>query len=354
MDGQAGRAAEDPYASSEGDIRMAETVGQRTTMSAFVQDRYGSPDVLAPARIARPVIGPDDVLVRVAAASVNPADWHVMRGLPYIVRVMGFGLRAPKSRVRGQDVAGTVEAVGANVVRLRVGDAVFGEVAGGAFAEYVSVPAARLAVKPAHVTFVQAAAVPLAASTALEAVQGHGRVQAGQKVLVNGASGGVGTFAVQIAKAFGAEVAGVCGPGNVDLVRSIGADHVIDYTRDDFTRGGQRYDLIVDVAGSCPVAHCRRVLAPTGTYVVVGGPNGPLLGPASHHATALATNPFVSQRMIPLGPARRPENIAVLAELLDAGTITPVIDRTYPLAEVADAIRYLEQGHVRGKVVVTV
>lgn len=323
-------------------------------MKAFVQTRYGAPDVLTLSDVDVPVPGDGEVLVRVRATSVNPHDWHAMRGTPYVIRLTGFGLRAPKHTRPGADVAGTVEAVGPGVTRLRPGDEVFGETESGAFAEYVCTSADSVALKPAHLTFEQAAAVPIAARSALEGLCGQGRLQAGQHVLVNGASGGVGTFAVQIARAFGAEVTGVCGPRNTDLVRSLGAEHVIDYTRDDFTRTPRRYDLVLDVAGNQRVSRCRRLLTPRGTYVAVGGPDGRWFGPASQHLAATLWAPFVSQRMCRLGMTRRPDGLAVLTELLDAGTVTPVIDRTFPFRKLPEAIRYLELGHARGKVVVTV
>ena len=332
-------------------------------MKAITFDRYGSANVLRLQEIDKPVVNDDDVLVRIRAAGVNPYDWHAMRGTPYIGRVVS-GLLKPKVSGLGADLAGQVEAVGKNVTRLRPGDEVFGEVNGevpgkpmlelASFAEYVCVSEDWLALKPANLTFEQAAAVPMAGFTALLGLRDKGRIEPGQKVLINGASGGVGTFAVQIAKSFGAEVTGVCSTRNVDMVRSIGADQAIDYTREDFTRGGRRYDLMLDNVGNRWLSECRRVLAFNGTYVAVGGGDGLWLGPAAHLLRTLVLSPFVSQKMVPLIAARNKENLLVLKELLAAGKITPVIDRQYKLSEVPEAIRYLEEGHARGKVVITV
>lgn len=323
-------------------------------MKAFVQTRYGAPDVLAPTDVDVPAPGDGEVLVRVRATSVNPHDWHAMRGTPYVIRLTGFGLCAPKHSRPGADVAGTVEAVGPGVARFRPGDEVFGELENGAFAEYACTSADSVALKPARLSFEQAAAVPLAARSALEGLCGQGQLKAGQQVLVNGASGGVGTFAVQIARAFGADVTGVCSARNTDLVRSLGAEHVIDYTRDDFTLSPRRYDLLLDVAGNRRVSRCRRVLTPDGTYVAVGGPDGRWFGPASQHLAAAFWAPLVSQRMCRLGMTRQPDGLAVLTELLEAGSVVPVIDRTFPFRQLPEAVRYLEQGHARGKVVITV
>ncbi|WP_431901376.1 NAD(P)-dependent alcohol dehydrogenase [Nonomuraea sp. bgisy101] len=326
-------------------------------MKAFVLRSYGSPDVLDLTEIETPVPGDDEVLVRVRATSVQPYDWHFMRGEPYIARLMGGGpgLRRPKINVLGADVAGQVEAVGKDVTEFRPGDEVFAMPKQGGFAEYVCVREDELAPRPANLSFEQAAAVPMAAGTALLGLRDQGRVQPGQRVLVNGASGGVGTFAVQIAKAFGAKVTGVCSTRNVDLVRSIGADEVIDYTREDFTRNGQRYDLLLDVAGGYPGAACRRALTPQGTYVVVGGPAGRWVRPAGRMFSTFAVSPFVSQTMALADVVRCTENkrnLLTLTEFIEDGKVTPVIDRVYPFEEIPAAIRYQEEGHAPGKVVI--
>jgi NADPH:quinone reductase-like Zn-dependent oxidoreductase len=314
-------------------------------MKAIVYERYGSPDVLELRDIDKPSVSDDGVLVRIRAASANPYDWHFMRGKPYFTRLM-FGLFKPKAHGLGADLAGEVEAVGKAVTRFRPGDSVFGEGA-GAFAEYACVPERWLAPKPANLTFEQAAAVPMGGVTALQGLRDSGKIQAGQKVLVLGASGGVGTFAVQIAKSFGAEVTGVCSTKNVERVRKIGADHVVDYTREDFTRGTTRYDLLLDTVGSRSLRECRRVLQPKAVYVHVGG----------RMARVLAlpiVSPFVSQTLAQLIAKRNKDDLEILSGLIEAGKITPVIDRTYPLGETRDAIVYLEGGHARGKVVITV
>jgi NADPH:quinone reductase-like Zn-dependent oxidoreductase len=332
-------------------------------MKAIVQDRFGPPDVLEPRDIERPAVGDDDVLVRVRAAAVNPLDWHLMRGSPYIARLQA-GLRKPKDSVLGADVAGQVEAVGKHVTKLQPGDEVFGSLFGrgfGAFAEYVSVSDDLLELKPANLSFDQAAAVPVAALTALQGLRDHGRIEPGHKVLIIGASGGVGTFAVQIAKSFGAEVTGVCSTRNVDMVRSIGADHVVDYTREDFTRGGQRYDLVFQAAGTRSASDVRRVLTSKGTLVLISGESGGRwIGALGRIVKALVLSPFVSQKMASYtvkpnyssGP--NTGDLAALKELIEAGKVTPVIDRTYSLSETPEAIRYLEEGHARGKVVIPV
>jgi NADPH:quinone reductase-like Zn-dependent oxidoreductase len=324
-------------------------------MRAIVQDVYGSPDVLELRDIGRPVVTDDDVLVRVHAAGVNPADWHIMRGTPYIVR-MAFGLLKRKGEVLGFDFAGTVESVGRNVRQFQPGDEVFGA-RSGAFAEYVCVPETRAVVlKPAKLTFEAAAAVPGAAVTALQGLRDQGHIQAGQKVLINGASGGVGTFAVQIAKSFGAKVTGVCSARNVDMVRAIGADTVIDYTQEDFTRSEQRYDLMLDIAGNRAWSECKRVLGPKATFVAVGGPTGNRwIGPLGNSVLVRFASVGGSRKVVTLFLAKtNKEDLVVLQELLEAGKVTPVIDRTYPLSETPEAIRYLEEGHARGKVVITV
>ena len=320
---------------------------------AIVQDRYGPVDVLELKEVDKPVAGDDDLLVRVHAAGVNAADWHFMRGEAYIARVV-FGLRKPKKRLLGRDVAGTVEAVGKNVTQFRPGDEIYAEVTAGSFAGCVCVRAGLAELKPASLTFMQAAAVPLAGNTALQGLRDTGKVRPGQKVLINGAAGGVGTFAVQIAKSFGADVTGVCSTRNAGLVRSIGADHVIDYTREDFTRSGQRYDLIFDLAGNHSLAECRRALAPAGTLVLSSGTGGRWLGPMGRIIGALMLDPFVRHRLRPLVATPSKENLAALRELIESGKVTPVIDRTYPLRQAPEAIGYVEKGHARGKVVITV
>jgi NADPH:quinone reductase-like Zn-dependent oxidoreductase len=327
-------------------------------MKAVRYYRYGPPDVLGLQDVGRPAIGDGEVLVRVRAASVNPLDWHFMRGAPYLVRLMA-GLSRPKASARrlGADMAGSVEAVGRGVTGFVPGDEVFGGLEErGTLAEYISIREDAVVLKkPVNLTFEQAAAVPVAAFTALQALRDHGRVQPGQKVLVNGASGGVGTFAVQIAKALGAEVTGVCSTPNVELVASIGADHVVDYTREDFTRTERGYDLLIDIAGSRTLAETRRVLVPKGVLVVVGGPDkGRWIGPFGRTLTMALQSPVVSQRMVSFLAHQNQDDLAFLSELLQAGKITPVIDRTYPLNEVPEAVRYLETGHARGKVVITV
>ncbi len=321
-------------------------------MKAIVYRCYGAPDVVKLEDVAKPVPADDRMLVKVHAASVNPLDWHFMRGKPYIMRPMaGFG--APKDIRMGVDFAGTVEAVGKDVTQYKPGDEVFGG-ADGAFAEYVTVRGkGSVALKPANISFEQAAAVPIAAITALQALRDQGKLQAGQKVLINGASGGVGTFAVQIAKVLGGEVTGVCSTRNVALVQSIGADHVIDYTREDFTRGSQRYDLIVDNVGSHSAAQTRRALTPAGTLVIVGGSSGgPWLGGMSGAIEAKALAPFVKQKIGFFLAKLNHDDLDYLRQLLQDGKITPVIDRRYKLSETSEAIRYVEAGHARGKVVI--
>ena len=327
-------------------------------MRAIRYYRYGPPDVLELQDIDVPAVGDDEVLVRVRAASVNPLDWHFMRGAPYLVRAMA-GLSRPRASAArlGADMAGSVEAVGTNVTEFRPGDQVFGGLEDrGTLAEYISIrqDAAVLA-KPAGLTFEQAASVPVAGCTALQALRDKGQVRPGHKVLINGASGGVGTFAVQLAKAFGAEVTGVCSTQNAELVASIGADQVIDYAREDFTRTGRRYDLLVDIAGNRTLAETRRVLAPKGVLVGVGGPNkGRWIGPLGRSVRMALLSPAVSQRMVFFLARQNKADLAVLRELLEAGKVTPVVDRTYALSEVAEAIGYLEEGHARGKVAITV
>lgn len=328
-------------------------------MNAFVLRSYGSPDQLTITDIAKPVPADDEVLVRVRGTSVNPYDWHYLRGEPYVARLLpgGPGLRGPRLGVLGCDMAGQVDAVGKDVTEFRPGDDVYALLRDGGHAEYVSVKESLLAPKPRNLSYEQAAAVPMAAITALLAVRDQGRIQPGQKVLVNGASGGVGTFAVQLAKAFGANVTGVCSSRNADLVRSIGADHVIEYDREDFTRGEERYDVLLDSAGSRSLLACRRVLTPKGTFVVIGGRAGRWLQPAGHAFSTLVLGLGVSQRVAlveaPKSPAKK-EHLVTLAGLIEDGKVTPVIDRRYPFEEIPAAVRYQEAGHARGKVVVTV
>jgi NADPH:quinone reductase-like Zn-dependent oxidoreductase len=323
-------------------------------MKAIVQDAYGPADVLALRDIDRPEAGDGEVLVRVHAAGVDRGAWHLMTGLPYPIRLAGVGVRAPKNKVPGSEVAGLVEAVGKDVTRLRPGDEVMGT-CHGSFAEYASGKEHRLAAKPANLSFEQAAAVPISGSTALQALRDQGRVQAGQKVLVVGASGGVGSFGVQIAKAFDAEVTGVCSTAKVDLVRSLGADHVIDYTHEDFADGRQRYDLILDIGGNTPVTRLRRALTPDGTLVIVGGETGGRwLGGLQRQLRALVTSPFVRQRLRVFVAREHYEDLDALTDLIEAGKVMPSVDRTFPLSEAPDAIRYLARGQARGKVVITV
>jgi len=323
-------------------------------MKAIVQDTYGSADVLELRDIGTPEIAAGEVLVRVRAAGVDRGVWHLMTGLPYPVRLAGYGLRAPKTPVPGTNIAGVVEAVGHEVTRFQPGDEVFG-FGKGAFAEYACAPENKLAPKPANLTFEQAAAVAVSGLTALQGLRDHGRVQPGQTVLITGASGGVGTFAVQLASVFGAQVTGVCSTTKADLVRSIGADHVIDYTREDFADGKQRYDVILDIGGNPSLSRLRRALAPKGTLVIAGGETpGRWLGGTDRQLRALLLSRFVDQKLTTFICRENPEDLLVLKELIEAGKVTPVIDRSYPLSEAAKAIRYLEQGHARGKVVITV
>ena len=319
-------------------------------MKAIVNDRYGSPDVLELREIDKPEVTDDGVLVRVRATSVNAYDWHIMRGLPYLVRT-SEGLRKPKTHALGVDVAGVVEAAGRNVTHLKPGDEVFGS-RSGAFAEYVS--GRTMVPMPAGLTFQQAAAIPTAGQTALQGLRDKGALQPGQRVLINGAGGGVGTFAVQIAKAFGADVTGVTSTRNLDMVRSIGADQVIDYTREDFTRSGQHYDLILDAGGNRSLATVRRALTPEGTLVLVAPGPGQWVGPIARMLGAVVTSRFGSQKVRPFVATPNRDDLLALKELIEDGKVTPVIDRTYPFNEIPAAIRYLEEGHVQGKVVITV
>ena len=322
-------------------------------MRAIVYHRYGGPEVLELQELERPVPGDGEVLIKVRAASVNPLDRHSMRGEPLAVRIM-MGVPVPKVTRLGVDVAGVVEAIGRNVTQLKAGDEVFGSNENaGSFAEYLCAPETAVIVKPRNITFEQAAAVTVGGVTALQSLRDKGQIRAGDKVLINGAAGGVGTFAVQIAKAFGAHVTGVCSTRNVEMVRSIGADHVVDYTRDDFTKSAQPYALIVDAIGNRSLRSIRRVLAPSGRYVILGGPNGRWIGPLGPILkTALSS--LVHKNLFVLMAKTNRDDLIVLRELIDAGKVMPVIDRTYRLEEVGEAIAYLETGHARGKVVVTV
>jgi NADPH:quinone reductase-like Zn-dependent oxidoreductase len=323
-------------------------------MKAIVRDTYGSPDVLELRDIDRPEIGDEEVLVRVHAAGLDRGVWHVMTGLPYPIRLAGYGLRAPKNPVIGSDVAGVVEALGKNVSRFQPGDEVFG-IGKGSYAEYVCAREDKLAPRPANLTFEQAAVVAISGLTALQGLRDHGKVRPGQEVLVIGASGGVGTFAVQIAKALGAHVSGVCSTKKVDMVRSIGADHVIDYTQEDFAEGEQRYDLILDIGGNSSLARLRRALASRGTLVITGGEGGGRwFGGTDRQLRALVLSPFVGQKLGTFVSSENHEDMIALKDLIEAGKVAPVIDRTYPLSEVPEAIRYLEEGQAQGKVVITV
>jgi NADPH:quinone reductase-like Zn-dependent oxidoreductase len=323
-------------------------------VKAIVQEAYGPADALALTDIEPPAVADDDVLLRVRAAGLDPGVWHLMTGRPYLVRLMGFGLTKPKVRVRGRDVAGRVQAVGGNVSAVRPGDEVFG-ICEGSFAEYAAARPETLAPKPANLGFEQAAAVPISGLTALQAVRDVAGIRPGQTALIIGAGGGVGTFAVQIAKALGAEVTGACSTAKLDLVRSIGADRSIDSTREDVADGRSRYDVIIDTAGRRPLSRLRRALAPGGTLVIVGGEGGGRwLGGFDRQLRAPIVSPFVGRRLRPLISRERQEDLIVLKDLIEAGDVTPVVDRTYPLSEVPEAIRYLEQGHARGKVVITV
>jgi NADPH:quinone reductase-like Zn-dependent oxidoreductase len=334
-------------------------------MKAIVQNRYGTADVLELREIERPNAQDDEMVVRVRAASIHADVWHVMRGVPYALRFMGAGVRRPKNLVPGTDLAGEVESIGRNVTRFRPGDEVFGQSLtanlwrhGGAFAEYAAVLPSRFEPKPAGLTFEQAAAVPTSGSLAVQGVRDGGRVRAGQRVLINGAGGAVGTFAVQLAKACGAEVIGVDAPGKLEVLRSIGADRVLDYTEEDFTRSGERYDVILDIAGNHPWPDIRRAITPEGTFVLIGhdhyGASGHRwFGSLGRFGKLLVMSPFVSQ-LHPFRGAREPgDRLVVMKELIEAGKMTPVIDRTFPLSQVPEAMRYLESGRAAGKVVIT-
>jgi NADPH:quinone reductase-like Zn-dependent oxidoreductase len=323
------------------------------TMRAIVQDSYGTADVLRLDRIARPEIADNEALVRVHAAGLDRGTSHLTTGKPYLMRIMGFGFRRPKNRVPGRDVAGTVVAVGSSVTKFSVGDEVYG-ISKGAFAEYAVAADNKIARKPANVTFEQAAAVPVSGLVALQGLTDAG-IEAGQRVLIIGASGGVGTFAVQLAKAFGAEVTGVSSTSKVELVRSLGADHVLDYTQADFADGQHRYDLILDIGGNSKLSRLRRTLTPRGTLVIVGGEaGGRWTGGFGRQLRAVALSPFVHQRLTMLAAKERSTDLERLTELIEARAVTPSIDRTYPLDQVPDAVRYLEAGSVRGKVAITI
>lgn len=327
--------------------------GEANTMKAVVQRAYGSAEVLTLEVVAMPTIQNDEVLIRVRAASVNHADWVYTTGLPMLAR-LSFGLGKPRDRIRGKDVAGLIEAVGADVTQFQVGDEVYGEVVAGTFAEYTVASADLVEIKPANLTFEQAATVPLAGQTALQGLRDGGRLQAGQTVLINGASGGVGTFAVQIAKALGAEVTGVCSTRNAELVRSLGADHVVDYTREDFTESGVRYDLILDLIGNHSLTRCRRALAREGTLVLSSGTGGRILGPMGRILRALILSMFVRQKLRIFTAVPGAESLSQLRDLIESGQVRPAIDKTYPLSEVPEAIRYFAEDHARGKIVITV
>ena len=333
-----------------------QTAAPNHPMKAIVYSDYGLSN-LKLENIEKPTPNDDQILVKVRAASINPYDWHFVEGTPYIMRMMGVGLRKPKDIQLGVDFAGTVEAVGKNVTQFKPGDDVFGG-RGGAFAEYVCRRAeGAVALKPANLTFEQAASVNIAGITALQALRDKGKVQQGQKVLINGASGGVGTFAVQIAKSFGADVTGVCSTRNVDLVRSLGADHVIDYTKEDFAKGAERYDVILDNVPNHTLSECRRVLNPKGKYVLIGG-GGPndsrWIGPFGRIIKTMVLSPFINQQMGMMMADANHDDLTILADMMQSGKMKAVIDRTYKLSEVPAAIAYLEEGHARGKVVITV
>src|SRR3979411_2888513 len=325
-------------------------------IKAIVYHDFGAPDVLRLEEVDKPVPNDNQLLIKVRALSVNPLDWHFMEGTPYLGRPMAFGFLKPTVTRLGVDYAGTVEVVGKNITEFKPGDEVYGNKF-GAFAEYVVASDKALALKPANLTFEQAASLPVAALTALQALRDTGKIQPGQKVLINGASGGVGTFAVQLAKTFGAEVTGVCSGRNVELVRSLGADHVIDYTKEDFTKRGERYDLILDNVGNQPLSGFRRVLNPKGIYVMIGGggvKDDPWFGALVRPIKAILMSKFISKKMEPMLADMNRKDLTVLADLIQAGKVKPVIDKTYTLSQLPEAMRYLEEGHVRGKVVVTV
>jgi NADPH:quinone reductase-like Zn-dependent oxidoreductase len=330
-----------------------ETRAATGTMRAITQRAYGDASALSLENIPRATVLDDDVLVRVRAAAINHADWVYTTGTPLIAR-LAFGFGKPREFIRGQDVAGVVEAVGANVTRLKVGDEVFAEVTSGAFAEFISVPEKLAAIKPANLSFEAAAAVPLAARTAIQALRGNGDLKPGTTVLVNGASGGVGTFAIQIAKALGAEVTAVASTRNAELVRSLGADHVIDYSAENFTTGSKRYDLVLDLIGNHSLGDLRRVLTGKGTLVLSSGTGGRVLGPMGRILRAAMLNPWASQTLRTFAATLGHEHLDELRDMIEAGKVVPAIDRTYPLDRVPDALRYFAEEHARGKIVITV
>ena len=340
---------------SDNDCATRRATTPEHPMQAICYCDYGTADVLKLEEIEKPVAGEHQMVVKVFAAAVNPLDWHFVRGTPYFMR-MGTGLRKPKVTRLGVDFAGTIESVGPGVTKFKPGDEIFGGM-NGAFAEYVRVrDEGAVTLKPANISFAQAAGVPIAAITALQGLRDQGKVQAGTKVLINGASGGVGTFAVQIAKAFGAHVTGVCSGRNVDMVRSLGADEVVDYTRDDFTMGDVKYDVILDNVGNRTIGEIRRVLAPEGRFIVIGGggpDKGNWIGPMLLPLKTVFMGPFVSQKMGMMMADLNAADLAALGELMQSGKVTPVVDRTFPLSETADAIRYVETGRARGKVIIT-
>jgi NADPH:quinone reductase-like Zn-dependent oxidoreductase len=340
------------YWRSNNDCKERRATRPKNPMKAIVYCDYGSPEVLKLEEIEKPIPADDQVLVRVRAVSVNPYDHHFMRGTPYIMR-FGTGLRKPEVTQLGVDFAGTVEAVGKNIKDYKAGDDVFGGKA-GAFAQYLTASERSIAKKPENITFEQAAGVNIAARTALQALRDHGKVQPGQKVLINGASGGVGTFAVQIAKWLGANVTGVSSTKNLDLVKSLGADQVIDYTKDDFTKGSQRYDVIVDMVGNHSISANRQVLTPKGIYVMVSGQKGKWLAPLDRVAALYVYSKFVDQEMAMMVTTPNKDDLALLRDLMQSGKVKPVIDRRYSFDQLPEAMRYLEQGHARGKVVITV
>ena len=330
--------------------RLADAQGE--TMKAVVYCDYGPPDVLRLENIAKPVPNDEQVLVKVHAASVNPYDWHFMRGEPFVMR-LGTGLRKPKSLRMGVDFSGVVEAVGKNVTQFKPGDEVFGGKT-GAFAQYVVIAEKYLVPKPENVSFEQAGAVQIAGLTALQGLRDEGKLQAGQKVLINGASGGVGTFAVQIGKVLGAHVTGVCSTRNVELVRSLGADNVVDYTKDDFTKSAERYDLILDLVGNHGLLAARRALTPNGRYIMVGGPKGRWLSPMDTVLRTVVLQPFIDQEMRFMLSRVNRDDLLYLRDLMASGKVKPVIDKVYPLTEIRDAVAYVETGRARGKVAITV
>jgi NADPH:quinone reductase-like Zn-dependent oxidoreductase len=346
------KLARRPMDEDAGAVGLADAT-RASTMLAIAQRRYGQPDVLEYTAVDKPVVGDDDVLVRVHAAAVHPGDYFLMTGVPYMVRI-AFGLRRPRNAIPGRDVAGRIEAVGANVSGLEVGDEVFGWSTAGTLAEYARAPGGNFVVKPAGLTMEQAAAIPTSAFTALQAMRDVAKVQPGQTVLIVGASGGVGTFAVQIANAFGAEVTAVCSTRSVDLVRSLGADHVIDYTRTDFTQTGQRYDVILDSVEAQSLSATRRALEPHGTLIPNNGGGGRWFGPLGRILRARLLSLFTRQVLRPFLSRENRDDLVALAELVEAGKVTSAIDRTYPLSQGAEALRYVGEGHTQGKVVVIV